>query len=65
MKPKNKIQREVVALSATLPPITDKQKEWGITHSYTGKEISQQKKLYRYFVISSRLKDWQICRFFR
>lgn len=65
MKPRNKIQREVVALSATLRPITDEQKMWGILHSYTAKEISQQKKLYRYFVISSRLKDWQVCRFFK
>ena len=65
MKPRNKIQREVVALSATLHPISDEQKMWGITHSYTAKEISRQKKLYRYFVISSRLKDWQICRFFQ
>lgn len=65
MKPRNKIQREVVALSATLRPITDEQKMWAILHSYTAKEISQQKKLYRYFVISSRLKDWQVCRFFQ
>lgn len=65
MKPRNKIQREVVALSATLRPISDEQKMWGILHSYTAKEISQQKKLYRYFVISSRLKDWQVCRFFQ
>lgn len=65
MKPRNKIQREVAALSATLRPITDEQKMWGILHSYTAKEISQQKKLYRYFVISSRLKDWQVCRFFQ
>jgi hypothetical protein len=65
MKPRNKIQREVVALSATLRPITDEQKMWGILHSYIAKEISQQKKLYRYFVISSRLKDWQVCRFFQ
>ena len=65
MKPRNKIQREVAALCSMLPPITDKQKMWGISHSYTGKEMSQQKKLYRYFVISLRLKDWQICRFFQ
>lgn len=65
MKPRNKIQREVVALSATLRPISDEQKMWGILHSYTAKEISLQKKLYRYFVISSRLKDWQVCRFFQ
>ncbi|MCI6672406.1 MAG: PcfJ domain-containing protein [Prevotella sp.] len=64
MKPRNKIQREVVALSSTLPTITDKQKEWGITHSYTEKERSYAKTMYRYFVISSRVKDWQVCRFF-
>lgn len=65
MKPRNKIQREVVALSATLRPITDKQKEWGIVHSYTAKERTQNKRIYRYFVISSRVKDWQVCRFFQ
>ena len=65
MKPRNKIQREAVALSATLPPITDKQKEWGITHSYTAKEMSRNCSIYRYFVISSRVKDWQVCRFFQ
>lgn len=65
MKPRNKIQREVVALSATLHPISDEQRMWGISHSYTAKEIIQKKKLYRYFVISSRLKDWQVCRFFQ
>ena len=65
MKPRNKIQREVVALSATLRPITNKQKEWGITHSYTSKERTQNKRIYRYFVISSRVKDWKVCRFFQ
>lgn len=65
MKPRNKIQREVVALSSALPPITDKQKEWGITHSYTAKERTYAKTMYRYFVLSSRVKDWQVCRFFQ
>ena len=65
MKPRNKRQREVVALSSILSPITDKQKEWGITHSYTAKEMSQNWRIYRYFVISSRVKDWQVCRFFQ
>ncbi len=65
MKPRNKIQREVVALSSVLPPITDKQKEWGITHSYTAKERTYEKTMYRYFVISSRVKDRQVCRFFQ
>lgn len=65
MKPRNKIQREVVALSATLRPITDKQKEWGVTHSYTEKERTYEKTMYRYFVVSYRVKDWQVCRFFQ
>lgn len=65
MKPRNKTQREVVAISRTLPPITDKQKQWGITHCYTAKERTYKKTMYRYFVISSRVKDWQVCRFFQ
>lgn len=65
MKPRNKIQREVVALSATLRPISNKQKEWGITHSYTEKERTYEKTIYRYFVMSSRVNDWQVCRFFQ
>lgn len=65
MKPRNKIQRELVALRGTLSPIADKQKEWGIARCYTPKERSQNKRIYRYFVISSRVKDWQVCRFFQ
>lgn len=65
MKPRNRIQREVVALSSALPPINGKQKEWGITNSYTTKERTYEKTVYRYFVISSRVKDWQVCRFFQ
>lgn len=65
MKPRNKIQKEVVAISAKIPPITDKQKQWGITHCYTAKERTYEKTMYRYFVISSRVKDWQVCRFFQ
>lgn len=65
MKPRNRIQREIVAISSALPPINGKQKEWGIAHSYTAKERTQNKRIYRYFVISSRAKDWQVCRFFQ
>ena len=65
MKPRNKIQREVVAISSNIPPITDNQREWGIVHSYTAKERTYEKTMYRYFVISSRVKDWQVCRFFQ
>lgn len=65
MKPKNKIQREVIAISTKISPITDKQKQWGITHCYTAKERTYEKTMYRYFVISSRVKNWQVCRFFQ
>lgn len=65
MKPRNKIQRELVALRGTLSPIADKQKEWGVAHSYTEKERTYKKTMYRYFVVSSRVKDWQVCRFFQ
>lgn len=65
MKPRNKIQRDVVAISAKIPPITDKQKQWGITHCYTAKERTYKKTMYRYFVISSSVKNWQVCRFFQ
>lgn len=65
MKPRNKIQREVVAISSTLPSITSKQRKWGITHCYTAKERTEKKAMYRYFVISSRVKNWQVCRFFQ
>lgn len=34
MKPKTKRQREIVALSATLPPITEKQKQWAFSHCF-------------------------------
>lgn len=37
MKPKNDRQREVVALSATLPPITEKQKQWAFEHCFSRK----------------------------
>lgn len=65
MKPRNSTQREVVSISGTLPPITARQKEWGVAHSYTAKERTQNKRIYRYFVLSSRVKDWQVCRFFQ
>lgn len=65
MKPRNKIQREVVAISNSIPPIMDNQREWGIVHSYTAKERTYEKTMYRYFVISSRVRDWQVCRFFQ
>lgn len=65
MKPRNKIQREIVAISSTLPSITSKQRKWGITHCYTAKERTYKKAMYRYFVISSRVKNWQVCRFFQ
>lgn len=65
MKPRNKTQRVVATLSAAIHPISDKQREWGIRHAYTSKERSYEKTIYRYFVISSRVKEWQVCRFFQ
>lgn len=37
MKPRNDRQREVVALSATLPPITEAQKRWAFEHCFSRK----------------------------
>lgn len=65
MRPKTKMQKEIFLLSKKIPPITDKQKDWGISRSYTQKERNQNKRIYRYFVISFRLKKWQVCRFFQ
>ena len=65
MRPKTKVQKEISLLSKKIPPITDKQKEWGISRSYTQKERNENKRIYRYFVISFRLKKWQVCRFFQ
>ena len=65
MRPKTKVQKEISLLSKKIPPITDKQKDWGISRSYTKKERNQNKRIYRYFVISFRLKKWQVCRFFQ
>ena len=59
------MQKEIFLLSKKIPPITDKQKDWGISRSYTQKERNQNKRIYRYFVISFRLKKWQVCRFFQ
>lgn len=36
MKPRNAIQREVAALSALIPPITEAQKRWAVEHVGTG-----------------------------
>ena len=35
MRPRNDRQREVVALSAALPPITEKQKQWAFEHCFS------------------------------
>lgn len=34
MRPRNRRQREVVELSTTLPPITDRQRQWAYTHCF-------------------------------
>lgn len=65
MKPRNKIQKEIVVIRGKLRPLTDKQKEWSISRCYTEKERGYARNIYRYFVISSRCKDWQVVRFFQ
>lgn len=39
MKPRNDRQREVVALSAALPPVTEAQKRWAIEHVFSKKAL--------------------------
>lgn len=65
MKPRTKSQKEIAAIRDSVPPLTDKQKKWGISRCYTDKEKGYARSLYRYFVISSRCKDWQVVRFFQ
>ena len=38
MRPKTKVQKEISLLSKKIPNITEKQKEWGISHSYNKKD---------------------------
>lgn len=65
MKPRTKLQKEIVVIRGKLRPLTDKQKEWSISRCYTEKERGYARNIYRYFVISSRCKDWQVVRFFQ
>lgn len=65
MKPRTKLQKEIAAVRDSVPPLTDKQKKWGISCCYTDKEKGYARSLYRYFVISFRYKDWQVVRFFQ
>lgn len=44
MRPKNDRQREVVALSATLPPITEAQKRWAFEHCFAKKAFLCKRK---------------------
>lgn len=37
MRPRNQRQREIVALSATLPPVTAKQRRWAFDHCFSRK----------------------------
>lgn len=67
MKPKNKIEREVVRLSEKIPYLSDKQKEWAV------KTCISEKDAYRYsdrfargsFYIVCTFKGWQVLRYFQ
>lgn len=64
MEPRNKAQEYVVGLSASVRPISESQIRFGTLHSFTKEERGSKKHLKRYFVISSRVKDMQLVRFF-
>lgn len=63
MKAKTKLQKKVENLGNTLAPITESQYNWGIKKCFTPKELSLKKKECRYYVISSRVEDMQLCRY--
>ena len=60
MKPRNKDERRVVELSATLPPIREKDVEWmnrDYKRMYKGKGLC-------YYLILERCKEWQVIRYY-
>ncbi|MDE6498238.1 MAG: PcfJ domain-containing protein, partial [Muribaculaceae bacterium] len=44
MKPRNPLQRRIVELSATLPPLTGKQRRWAIDHCFSRKAFLSKGK---------------------
>lgn len=46
MKPKTKLQKQVLELSNKIPAITDKQKAWGINHCFEYKGYSRGKSVW-------------------
>ena len=67
MKPRNKIEREVVRLSKSLPPINDRQKKWAVdncisldrAHRFRGKMYDVS-----HFIIATTKDGWQVLRHF-
>lgn len=60
MKPKTKIERRVVELSATLPPLRDKDFDWMIKdyhRTYEGKGLT-------YYLVMERCKEFQVIRYY-
>ena len=67
MKPRNKIEREVVKLSVRIPELSDKQREWAI------KTCISEDDAYKYgdrysrgcFYLVCTFKGWQVLRYFQ
>lgn len=67
MKPRNKVEREVVKLSTRLPQLSDKQRKWAI------ETCISEDDAYRYsdrfakgcFYLVATFKGWQVLRYFQ
>lgn len=67
MKPRNKMEREVVKLSTNLPQLSDKQQAWAV------KTCIREENAYRYsdrfargcFYLVVTFKGWQVLRYFQ
>lgn len=66
MKPKTKLQKQVVELSSKLPALTDKQREWAVGHCFEQKGYLRKKTLWctecgHTWGISEEILVTQIC----
>lgn len=60
MKPRTKLERRIVELSATLPPLREKDAErmgWEYQHYFDGKGLT-------YFLVMERCKEFQVIRYY-
>lgn len=67
MKPKNKIEREVVKLSDKLPELSDKQREWAMNTCIFADDAYKFRDRYSRgcFYLVTTFKGWQVLRYFQ